>query len=114
MGFVSRKIDECVFYLQGLVFMVYVDDGIIAWKDESKVIQFMQELKQEGFKISDEGSITDYLGVRVTPTDEKTFPSQKLTSSTGKILLWQYIEEYNSYNDYCYLVTVIHVTYSSS
>ena len=36
-GFSQSKVDECVYYREGLVFMVYVDDGIFVAKKQNLI-----------------------------------------------------------------------------
>jgi hypothetical protein len=64
LGYVSSKIDPCVYYKGRSVFMLYVDDGIFAGPDKKEIDDLIEGLKGE-FKITDEGDLTEYLGVLV-------------------------------------------------
>jgi hypothetical protein len=69
-GFTQSKVDECVYYRGSVIFMVYVDDGILCGPDPQEIQKVIDELQvpTEGtraFKVSDEGEIDDYLGVKV-------------------------------------------------
>jgi histone deacetylase 1/2 len=57
-------VDECVFFRNNVIFIVYVDDGIFASPSQKAIDQAIKELKQR-FDMEDQGSITDYLGVNV-------------------------------------------------
>ena len=64
MGYIQSKLDKCIFYSptgQAVIF-IYVDDiGIIA-----KYIQLVQKIKdeiREKFKLRDNGSIKNFLGI---------------------------------------------------
>jgi hypothetical protein len=50
------------------VFLVYVDDGIIAGPSKKEINKIIQDL-QTLFKVSDEGDLTDYLGVNIEIRD---------------------------------------------
>jgi hypothetical protein len=57
-------VDECVFFRNNVIFIVYVDDGIFASPSQKAIDQAIKELKQR-FDMEDQGSITNYLGVNV-------------------------------------------------
>lgn len=63
-GFKQSKIDECVYYRGKTLFLVYVDDGILAGPSETDIDVIIAELKKK-FDMTDEGTLTDYLGVNV-------------------------------------------------
>jgi hypothetical protein len=71
LGFTPSLIDECVYYRGGMLFLVYVDDGIIAGPDPQAIEQIIKDL-QTRFKVSDEGDLTDYLGVNIEKRDDGT------------------------------------------
>jgi hypothetical protein len=48
IGFVQSKVDECVFYRDGVIFMVYVDDGIFYCLNMGKIDQAILELRAAG------------------------------------------------------------------
>jgi hypothetical protein len=48
IGFVQSKVDECVFYRYGVIFMVYVDDGIFFCKGMDKIDQSILALRSSG------------------------------------------------------------------
>jgi hypothetical protein len=37
LGFTPSLIEDCVFFCNDIIFMVYVDDGIFLGKDDSKL-----------------------------------------------------------------------------
>eukprot|EP00978_Attheya_sp_CCMP212_P036392 scaffold164691_cov35-Attheya_sp.AAC.2 len=82
-GFVQSKIDECVFYRGKLILMVYVDDCILMSPDNqdiNDVIKLLQETVKgtRPFDVTDEGDISDYLGVKVTRLDDGTITLTQL------------------------------------
>jgi hypothetical protein len=71
LGFMASLIDECVYYRKGIIFLVYVDDGIIAGASKEDIDQVIIDL-QTLFNVSDEGDLTDYLGVNIETRDDGT------------------------------------------
>jgi hypothetical protein len=65
IGFIQSEADECVFYKGVTIFMVYVDDGIFI-SPEARLIDECIELMRASFNLTDEGNISDYLGIKVT------------------------------------------------
>jgi hypothetical protein len=63
IGFVQSKVDECVFNRDGVIFMVYVDDGIFLCINMGKIDQAIMELRSAGYDIEDMGDENDYLGI---------------------------------------------------
>ena len=68
LGFEPSKTDDCVFYKEGLILMIYVDDCLVASKDPAKIDDVIDGL-QSKFDMTDEGDITDYLGVNIEYQD---------------------------------------------
>jgi Reverse transcriptase (RNA-dependent DNA polymerase) len=75
-GFVQSKVDMCLYYRGPVTLMIYTDDGILIGptaESIDEVISLMQTSvpsgdNQEGhraFKLTDEGDLCDYLGVKV-------------------------------------------------
>jgi hypothetical protein len=66
LGFEVSTVDECVFYRNTTVILVYTDDCIIIdTKSKDNIDMLIDEL-QSNFNVEDEGDLEDYLGVRVT------------------------------------------------
>ncbi len=69
-GFIQSKVDECVFYKDTTILLVYVDDAILCGPSSKDIDDIIASLKKD-FDVTDEGEIDDYLGVKVTrPTKE--------------------------------------------
>jgi hypothetical protein len=64
IGFTQSLTDECVFYKDRCVFLVYVDDTILCGPDKAQIDELIKLLGTK-FNISDEGNMSDYLGVKV-------------------------------------------------
>ena len=65
LGYRQSQIDECVYFRDGLIFLVYTDDGIFAHWSKEIIDNAVEEL-QTKFKVTDEGDLSDYLGVNIT------------------------------------------------
>ena len=72
MGFIKSDIDSCLYLRDGLVFVFYVDDGIIISSDDSKVQQFIDELRKFNFDLSIEADYAGYLGVDIIAQPDGT------------------------------------------
>eukprot|EP00978_Attheya_sp_CCMP212_P035308 scaffold152839_cov109-Attheya_sp.AAC.1 len=76
-GFVQSKIDECVYYRGDMILLAYVDDCIILSpndQDIDDVIKLMKEPCKDtrAFDVTDEGQLSDYLGVKIERQDDGT------------------------------------------
>ena len=72
LGFQQSDVDECVFYRDTTVFFVYVDDGVFLDADPANIDRAMLDL-QSKFRVQDEGSLSDYLGVNVKQHKDGAF-----------------------------------------
>jgi hypothetical protein len=68
IGFTRSKIDECVFYYNKSVLLVYVDDSILMGPDEQE-LQYLIKCMKKKFEIEEEGDIGDYLGIQLRRND---------------------------------------------
>jgi hypothetical protein len=65
IGFEQSLIDECVFYRDDVIFIVYVDDGIFVGPDDNKLTNVIREIQGTGLDIEDQGHPADYVGVSI-------------------------------------------------
>jgi len=65
IGFTQSLIDECVFYRDDVIFIVYVDDGIFVGSSEVQLANIVTELRNIGLDIEDQGHPSDYVGVNI-------------------------------------------------
>jgi hypothetical protein len=66
LGFQQSLIDDCVFYRDDVIFIVYVDDGIFLGPDDCKLTNVIKEIKKTGLDIEYQGHPADYVGVTIT------------------------------------------------
>jgi Reverse transcriptase (RNA-dependent DNA polymerase) len=69
IGWRQSKIDECLYYKGNVMFVVYVDDGILVYPSQDKVNEELEILKKR-FTISVEGTLSDYVGVNIEWTED--------------------------------------------
>ena len=72
-GFVQSRVDMCLYYHKkyNVNLLIYTDDGILTGEKDSDIDEVIALLKapienHRPFNLTDEGKITDYLGVTVT------------------------------------------------
>ncbi|KAL7478579.1 hypothetical protein ACHAW6_004335 [Cyclotella cf. meneghiniana] len=63
--FQPSLIDECVFYKDDVIFIVYVDDGIFIGQDNSKITRLIQQMQNAHLDIEDQGHPADYVGINI-------------------------------------------------
>ena len=64
-GFVKSEIDQCVFLRKDCIVLLYVDDMIAMSRDDKVLETIVKNLKRKNYILTDEGSLTKYLGVDV-------------------------------------------------
>jgi hypothetical protein len=57
--------DDCVFFCDEIIFMVYVDDGIFLGNDDTQLQEVIKEIQEIGLNIEDQGHPADYVGVNI-------------------------------------------------
>ncbi len=65
IGFTTSLVDDCVFYRNDVIFMVYVDNDIFLGDDDSKLQQAIKDIQDTGLNIEDQGHPADYVGVNI-------------------------------------------------
>jgi len=82
-GFEQSEVDMCVYYRGSVALMIYTDDGIFkAPKQEDidecynlltkEFVHPTTKVKHRAFKMTDEGDMSDYLGVEIQPMPNGT------------------------------------------
>jgi hypothetical protein len=66
IGFQQSLIDECVFFHDDIIFIVYIDDGIFLGPSDHKLPKIIQEIQRTCLDIEDQGHPADYVGVTIT------------------------------------------------
>ena len=68
LGFTMSKVDECLFFRNDILFIVYVDNGILYSRKRESIDLFVKQ-PDAIFDVKDKGSATDYLGVHFSDED---------------------------------------------
>jgi len=66
IGFQPSLIDECVFFRDDVIFIMYVDDGIFLGPNDQRLTNIIREIRKAGLDIEDQGHPVDYVGVTIT------------------------------------------------
>jgi hypothetical protein len=65
INFKQSLIDDCVFYRDNVIFIVYVDDGIFLGPSDQQLRDIINELRNLKLSIEDQGHPADYVGVSI-------------------------------------------------
>jgi hypothetical protein len=65
IGFTTSLIDDCMFFRDDIIFMVYVDDGIFLGNNDSKLQETIKDIQDLGLNIEDQGHPKDNVGVNI-------------------------------------------------
>jgi hypothetical protein len=73
IGFHQSQVDECVFYHDDIIFIVYVDDGLFLASHDDSITRVVTQLCEIGLNIEDQGHPADYVGVNIKKTREGSY-----------------------------------------
>ncbi len=65
IGFTTSLIDDCDFFCDDIIFMVYVEDGIFLGSDDLQLQEVIEKIQDLGLNIEDQGHPADYVGVTI-------------------------------------------------
>jgi hypothetical protein len=65
INFKQSLIDDCVFYWDNVIFIVYVDDGIFLGPLDQQLHDIINKLRNLKLSIDDQGHPADYVGVSI-------------------------------------------------
>jgi hypothetical protein len=74
-GFTPLEIDPCLYLKENMVLLTYVDDCIIISPSRNSIDRLISSMQsgQENFKLTDEGGVNKFLGVKITRLDKNSF-----------------------------------------
>jgi hypothetical protein len=61
IGFTSSLIDDCIFFCNNIIFIVYVDDSIFLGSNDLQLQEVIKEIQNLGLNIEDQGHPADYV-----------------------------------------------------
>ena len=73
IGFTTSLIDDCVFFHDDIIFMVYVDDGIFLGSDDAKLQEAIKDIQDLGLNVEDQGHPADYIGVSIKKLQDGSY-----------------------------------------
>ena len=89
LGLKQSKHDPCLLFRSDLIIICYVDDLGIQAPDKKIVDELIQQLRNQGFTLTLEGSFSEYLGINYDWKDDNTLEMtqqgliQKIIETTG-------------------------------
>ena len=69
LGFEKSDVDKCVFYRGSTILLTYVDDCILAGPSKDEIDKCIQDVSNT-FNLTDEGDLSDYLGINIDQLDD--------------------------------------------
>jgi hypothetical protein len=72
-GFTQSKHDDCLFYHGNAIYVLYTNDSILAGPDDAELDAIMAQMAKVGLKLTQEGSLADFLGVKIEKRSYGTF-----------------------------------------
>jgi len=72
LGFVASPFDACFFLRDDAMIVLYVDDAGIAAIDIAVIDKIIDDLLEQGFELTREGSFAEFLGIKFTSEDANT------------------------------------------
>ena len=65
IGYVQSEHDPCVLFKGRLIYLLYTDDTLLFGPDKREIDNEIANIKKTGLRLTDEGDVADFLGVRV-------------------------------------------------
>ena len=72
-GLFASDNDPCLFIKEGVIVLVYVDNTLCFSKNAENIPKLLKGLRDDGFELTDEGKIQDFLGIRFDGSKPKQF-----------------------------------------
>ncbi|KAL7474813.1 hypothetical protein ACHAW6_000767 [Cyclotella cf. meneghiniana] len=73
IGFQQSQVDECIFYCNDIIFIVYVDGGLFFGSHDGTLTLIIKQLKDAGLNAEDQGHPADYVGVNIKKSRDGTY-----------------------------------------
>ena len=73
MGFVPTNSDPCIFVNGTDIIILYVDDCVIISRTGQEASAIFNKLEEKGFKLTDEGTMEEYLGILIDHNKDGSF-----------------------------------------
>ena len=73
VGFRQSKIDQCVFYREEIIYILYTDYSIMEVTYGGWRSYIVDEIKEEGLDINEEGDIEDFLRINIYKVENDSY-----------------------------------------
>ena len=73
MGFMATSSDPCIFTKDDTIIILYVNDCVILSKSKQQADAIFKELENRKFKLTDKGTMEEYLGIQIDHNDDGSF-----------------------------------------
>jgi hypothetical protein len=73
VGFQQSQIDKCFFYRDDVIFIMYIDDGLLFSTNDDTLTWIMKQLKDSGLNTKEQGHQADYVGVNIKKTHDGSY-----------------------------------------
>ena len=67
-GFKQSIIDECVFYKEDMIYVLYTNERILAGPIKPRIQATIKQMQETGLQLTVEGDLEDFLGVNIDRT----------------------------------------------
>jgi hypothetical protein len=78
IGFTTLPINGCVFFRGDIIFMVYVDGGIILGNNDLQLQEIIKEIQNLGLNIEEQGHPADYVGINIKKLKDESYEFTQL------------------------------------
>ena len=65
IGFVPSEINECVFYKDGIIYVLYTDESILTGPNHKKLLLTIDQIKGTCLNLTNEGDIQEFLRINI-------------------------------------------------
>ena len=86
IGFVQSRIDPCIFTRGRTLYALYTDNSILTNPCEKEIQRVMEDMRQVGLDITDEGNVSDFLGVKIDKTGDKASRNETIHLSQPQLI----------------------------
>jgi hypothetical protein len=78
LGFQQLAVDECVFYRGSKLYVLYMDESLLAGPDKAEIDKIIDELQNKAtLSITVEGDLADFFGVSIDRRSDGTIHSSQ-------------------------------------
>jgi hypothetical protein len=73
LGYKASLTNDCVFFKEYIIFMVYINNGIFLGPDDKQLKQAIRDIQNAGLNIKNQGYPADYIGVNIKKTKDSSY-----------------------------------------